>query len=253
MKYLITEFAKLASISTRTLRYYDQIDLLKPSIISPSGYRYYSSNEVNRLQQIMFFKTLDIPLKKIKEILDNPEFDHLEKLKSHLEKLQLKKKQLNSIINTLNFTIEATERNQEMKDQDKFTGFKDAMLKENDSLYKDEVVQKWGKKTYDQSRKAFGSMSESEYSHFKDLGEQILSDLKKAYDASLDFKSELMQNVAKNHQEWIQLAWGRYDADAHYQLVEMYVADERFKAYYDKIQDGLAELLKKAVQYYLEK
>lgn len=253
MKYLITEFAKLASISTRTLRYYDQIGLLKPSITSPAGYRYYGSDEVDKLQQIMFYKTLDIPLKAIKEILDKPEFNHLEKLKEHLEKLQFKKKQLNAIITTLNLTIEATERNLVMQDKDKFSGFKKRVIKENDRIYKEEVEQKWGKKAYDQSRKVFESMSESEYQHFKDLGEKILSELKKGYDAQLDSKSERMQAVARLHQEWIQMAWGRYDADAHYQLVEMYVADERFKAYYDKIQDGLAELLKNAVQYYLQK
>ncbi len=253
MKYLINEFAKLASISTRTLRYYDQIELLKPSIVSPAGYRCYGSSEVNRLQQILFFKALEIPLKKIKEILDQPEFNHLEKLKEHLEKLQIKKKQLNAIINTLNLTIESTERKLEMKDVDKFAGFKKAMLKENDDLYKEEVEQKWGKATYDQSKRAFESMSEFEYQQFKELGEKILGELKKAYSAQLDFKSEAMQKVAQLHQQWIQMAWGRYDANAHYQLVEMYVADDRFKAYYDKNQDGLAELLKKAVQSYLLK
>ncbi|MCF7930361.1 MAG: MerR family transcriptional regulator [Acholeplasmataceae bacterium] len=253
MKYLINELAKLASISTRTLRYYDQIGLLHPSITSPAGYRFYSREEVNRLQQIMFLKTLDIPLKNIKEILDHPEFDHLDNLKEHLEKLQLKKKQLNAIISTLTATIEATERNIEMKDKDKFVGFKKTLLKDNDALYKDEVEQKWGKSSYEQSRKAFESMSETEFQHFKALGEKIVSELKKAYDAQLDYMSLPMQKVAKLHQEWIQMAWGRYDADAHYQLVEMYVVDERFKVYYDKIQDGLALLLKNAVQYYLLK
>ncbi|MBU1093481.1 MAG: MerR family transcriptional regulator [Firmicutes bacterium] len=253
MKYLINEFAKLASISTRTLRYYDQIGLLKPNIVSPGGYRYYGSVEVNRLQQILFFKAMDIPLKKIKEILDQPEFDHLEKLKEHLEKMQQRKKQLNSMISTLNQTIDSIERKQEITDKEKFAGFKKNLLKENDDLYKDEVEQKWSKKAYDQSRKAFESMSEFEYQHFKELGEKILSNLKKAFDAHLDYQSEAMQNVAKLHQEWIQAAWGRYDADAHYQLVEMYVADDRFKAYYDKNEDGLAELLKNAVQYYLLK
>ncbi len=253
MKYLINEFAKLASISTRTLRYYDQIELLKPSIVSPAGYRYYGSSEVNRLQQILFFKALEIPLKNIKEILDQHEFNHLEKLKEHLEKLQFKKKQLNAIISTLNLTIESIERKLEMKDVDKFAGFKKAMLKENDDLYKEEVEQKWGKATYDQSKRAFESMSEFEYQQFKELGEKILSELKKAYNAQLDFQSEAMQKVAQLHQQWIQMAWGRYDANAHYQLVEMYVADDRFKAYYDKNQDGLAELLKNAVQFNLLK
>ncbi|MFH1693948.1 MAG: MerR family transcriptional regulator [Bacillota bacterium] len=246
---MIDEFAKLAAISTRTLRYYDQIGLLKPGLISTSGYRFYGSVEVNRLQQIMFFKTLDIPLKKIKEMLDNPKFNNLEKLKHHLEKLQQKRKQLNAIINTLNFTIEASEKKLEMNDKDKFKGFKKTLLKENDDLYKDEIEHKWGKKAYDQSRNAFEGMSEYEYQHFKQLGEKILSELKKAYDNHLDFQSEMMQKIAQLHQEWIRLAWGRYEANTHYQLVEMYVADERFKAYYDKNQEGLADLLKQAVQW----
>lgn len=83
MNYKIKELSILAGVSVRTLQYYDEIGILKPKSVNEHGYRLYSDNELERLQQILFFKELDFSLIRIKEILDNPNYD-----KEHAMKLQ---------------------------------------------------------------------------------------------------------------------------------------------------------------------
>lgn len=93
----IHKLAKLAGVSVRTLHYYDEIGLLRPSRIGENGYRYYESAEIARLQQIMFFRELDFSLERIKEILDSPGFDQHLALQEHKRLLLLKKRAITKI------------------------------------------------------------------------------------------------------------------------------------------------------------
>ena len=92
MEYSIKKLSQIAGVSTRTLRYYDEINLLKPARINSSGYRIYGAKEVDRLQQILFYKELGLNLDHIKEIINNPKFDKISALKEHkLKLLEMKK------------------------------------------------------------------------------------------------------------------------------------------------------------------
>lgn len=75
MEYTVQKLSRLAGVSARTLRYYDEIEILKPARINSSGYRIYTQEEVDRLQQILFYKELDVPLEKIREIITETSFD----------------------------------------------------------------------------------------------------------------------------------------------------------------------------------
>ena len=86
MEYTILKLAKMAGVSTRTLRYYDEVGILQPARINSSGYRIYGSKEVDRLQQILFYRELDFSIDKIKEILDSTDFDELRALTTHRER-----------------------------------------------------------------------------------------------------------------------------------------------------------------------
>ncbi|MNR05058.1 HTH-type transcriptional activator mta [compost metagenome] len=94
MEYTVQHLGKLAGISTRTLRYYDEIELLMPARINSSGYRIYGQAEVDRLQQILFYRELGIPLEQIKEMMTSPSFDETNALRDHREQLLDKRKQL---------------------------------------------------------------------------------------------------------------------------------------------------------------
>ncbi|MBN2300104.1 MAG: MerR family transcriptional regulator [Acholeplasmataceae bacterium] len=251
--YTITELADLANISTRTLRYYDQINLFKPARLSQSGSRIYEKNQIYQLQKIMFYKSLDIDLKIIKKLIDKTSTNELHTLKTQLQKMEDKELQIQSLIINLKQTIKSVEEHIDMKDVDRFKGFKEQKLNENDFLYQDEAIDTWGSEAYIQSKQSFSKMSEKEFSDFMKLGKKINEQLKRASDLNLDYQSRAMDDVARMHQNWITMAWGGYDAKAHLDLVNIYLKDERFKAYYDKEKEGLALLLKQSVEYMINK
>src|SRR5688572_30604867 len=109
MEYTIQKLANLAGVSTRTLRYYDEIGILKPARINSSGYRIYGQEEVNTLQQILFYRELGVGLDSIKEIETAPSFDGAKAVREHREKLLEKREQLDLLIANVDKTIALTE------------------------------------------------------------------------------------------------------------------------------------------------
>ena len=130
MEYTILKLAHLAGISTRTLRYYDEIDLLKPARMSSSGYRIYSQKEVDQLQQILFYKELGVGLDEIKQIINNPQFDDMQALQDHYQKLLEKRKQIDTMIETVQLTIQSRKGEIKMTDKQKFEGLKKQLIEE---------------------------------------------------------------------------------------------------------------------------
>ena len=142
MEYSIRDLSKMAGVSTRTLRYYDEIDILKPAKISDSGYRVYSDNEIDILQQILFYKELGLDLKTIKQILSSPSFDIVEALYKHKKALIEKKAQIDLLIKNVEDTIKSKEGGYKMKNKDKFEGFKKELIDKNENKYGNEIRKK---------------------------------------------------------------------------------------------------------------
>lgn len=124
MEYSIQALARLAGVTTRTLRWYDQIGLLKPSRVADNGYRYYGPAEVDRLQDILYYRALGVALAQIRTCLDEPSFDRLAVLRSHLTALQGERARLEQLIRSVEATIGAMERKETMEDSKKFEAFK---------------------------------------------------------------------------------------------------------------------------------
>ena len=122
MEYSIQALARLAGVTTRTLRWYDQIGLLKPSRVADNGYRYYGPAEVDRLQDILYYRALGVALAQIRTCLDEPSFDRLAVLRSHLTALQGERARLEQLIRSVEATIGAMERKETMEDSKKFEG-----------------------------------------------------------------------------------------------------------------------------------
>ena len=102
MKMQIKEFAKLTGVSVRTLHYYDEIGLIKPALVdAQNGYRFYDENSLLRMQEILFYRELDFPLKSILEILSSPDYDKQKALAEQRKLLELKKERLERIIDAL--------------------------------------------------------------------------------------------------------------------------------------------------------
>ncbi len=246
MEYTVIKLSRLAGVSTRTLRYYDEIKLLSPCRINSSGYRIYGPDEVNRLQQILFYRELGVSLLDIKDILDSPSFHSMEALKEHHEKLLEKRKQINSLIANVEKTIAVKEGILIMKDKEKFEGFKKNLVEENEEKYGKEIREKYGDDVVNESNRKMMNLSREEYDRMEQLGNLVISTLKEAF-ATGDPAGELAQKTAKLHKEWLCFSWKEYSKEAHAGLANMYVDDERFTAYYDKEQPGLAKFLRDAI------
>ena len=125
MEYTIQELAQMSGVSTRTLRYYDEIGLLKPARTNEAGYRFYGQYEIDMLQQILFYRALDMKLATIQAIIQAPNFQHAEALKTHRVALLQRKEQLETILQTVEKTIQSIEEEQPMSNEEKFKGFKE--------------------------------------------------------------------------------------------------------------------------------
>lgn len=251
MEYTVQKLAKLAGVTTRTLRYYDNIGLLCPVRQSSSGYRIYGIEEVDRLQQILFFRELDFPLEEIASFLADPAFDPADALRRHRQGLLARRDRLDKLIATVDKTIAAKERRLNMSDKEKFESFKEKLINDNEEAYGDEIREKYGSDTVEASNAKLRGMSEETYNHTIALNEEILALLDAAFADGADPAGQDAQKAAALHKEWIGYYWPQYTAEAHMGLAEMYVADERFAAHYNRGTPGKVELFRDALKIYL--
>ncbi|MEI7884579.1 MAG: MerR family transcriptional regulator [Clostridia bacterium] len=249
MEYSINKLAILAGISTRTLRYYDEIKLLRPVRNSTSGYRIYGETEVNLLQQILFFRELALPLEKIKVILSSPDFNEEQALQEHLLALRAKKEQLEKLILNAEKSILARKGLNKMTNEEKFAGLKDQLITENEEKYGAEIREKYGEEQVDASYSKLKKMSPADMAKVEALSLQVNETLQAAMLTDSP-AGELAQAACALHQEWLMHFWQNYSKEAHLGLAQMYVEDPRFTEYYDKIAPGCALFLRAAIEVY---
>ncbi|MCD8799919.1 MerR family transcriptional regulator [Mammaliicoccus sciuri] len=246
MEMTVKEIAQLVGISVRTLHHYDEINLLNPSNVSSSGYRLYSDENVDRLQQILFFKELDFPLKKIKEILDDPSFDKEEALNMHKKMLINKRTRIDQMIQTIDQTTKHMKGEINMTNEDKFIGFEF-----NQNEYEAEAREKWGNKTVDKANNRINSWSKEE----KVSKEEEMNDIFRAFAENRNESpdSEIAQSIV---QRWYTYLISNidceYSLEAFGSIGDMYVSDERFTKNINKFGDGTAQFASKAIASYVK-
>lgn len=228
---------------------YDEIGILKPARINSSGYRIYGQKEVDRLQQILFYRELGMCLDNVRDIITHPDFDGMSALKEHRGKLLEKREQIDILIANVDKTIALKEGRIEMTDREKFEGFKQNLIDENEKKYGKEARAKYGDDQIDKSNRKIMDMSEVQYAETEKLASDIIETLKAAV-ATGDPAGESAQKAADLHRQWLCRYWNSYTKEAHAGLAMMYVEDERFKAYYDEKQPGGAEFLRDAILIY---
>jgi DNA-binding transcriptional MerR regulator len=248
MAYTINKLAKLAGVSTRTLRYYDQIGLLAPSRISSNGYRIYGQFEVDRLQQVLFYRKLGFGLDEIKRILAAPEFEPLSALDGHLDALKEKRRQLDALICNVEKSIRAMKGETHMTDREKFEGFKQKLLDDNETKYGAEIRAKYGDAEVDGSYAKVKGLTAEQYADVERLSLEINDTLQAAMASGDGPGGELAQKACDLHRRWLRCFWPSYSKEAHLQMAQMYVDDPRFTEYYDKIAPGCTVFLRDAVE-----
>ncbi|MDF1495846.1 MerR family transcriptional regulator [Caproiciproducens sp. CPB-2] len=247
MEYTINQLAKLAGVSTRTLRYYDQCGLLPPKTVRSNGYRIYGETEVNRLQQILFYRELGVELSEIGRILAEKDFDGLSALQNHLTALREKRARLDRLIGNVQKSISAMKGEAEMTDEEKFEGFKEKLILDNEQKYGGEIREKYGDEAVGRSNTKLKNMTKEQYGELEALTQELNNTLKAAFEQG-DPGGELAQKACALHKRWLCFYWDHYSKEAHRGVAQMYVDDPRFTAYYDAIVPGCAVFLKDAVQ-----
>lgn len=245
MEYTINNTAKLVGISSRTLRYYDEIGLLKPKRISSNGYRIYGQKEIERLKEIIFYKEMGLPLDEIQRIISSKEFDGLSALKDHLENLLSQRNKLDDKILNVVSTIRSMRGEDKMSKED-FEEYIEKLVDDNEIEYGEEVRREYGNDSMDKSNHKLSNMTREEFFRIEKLTTDLNQTLKEAV-LEGDTKSDLAKKVFELHKEWLCFYWDDYSKDAHLGVTQMYVDDPRFFSYYENIAPSSAIFLRDVV------
>ncbi len=239
----VHDVTNLTGVTARTLHHYDSIGLLKPSVVTEARYRLYEEKDLIRLQEILFFRELQFPLKEIKRILDSPDFDPLAVIAQQIELLELQYQHMGEVI--------AFAR--EIQNKGVLTMNFNVFDKNEIEKYKTEVKEKWGDtKAYQEYKQRNKDRNEDSYSKIVNKLMEMFSELGKL--KHLDPNAAEVQNKISALQKLITDNYYECTKEILSGLGEMYVYDERFKNNIDKAGgDGTADFVKQAIAVYCSK
>lgn len=244
--FTVKQLSKLAGITPRTLHYYDQIGLLKPTVLGENGYRYYGDESLLRLQQILIYRELDLPLEAIKKILDRRDFDVLSALEGHREQLQERIRRLERVILTVNETITFLRGETTMNQKQLFEPFNE----EQQAEYEKEAMQMYDPAIVKASNKKWKNYTPAEKQRIANEGNAVY----------LGFVKAMPKGPASPEAQACVESWRRHmdyfwtpNEDQLLGLAQGYNSDPRFKANFDKIHPDLAAFVLEAVKIYLNK
>jgi len=243
--FTVKQLSKLAGVTPRTLHHYDAIGLLKPSRVGDNGYRYYGEESLLRLQQILFYRELDMPLEDIKKIVGHRDFDVLGALESHKDALKKRIERTNRLLQTVDNTIDDLRGKKKMNPKGLFEGFSE----EEQEKYAEEAAQKWDMETVRASNRKWKSYSDAEKKKILAEGNALYTDL--ASVMSKGAASKEVQAVVVRWHKHMQYFWSPSDEQL-LGLASLYNDDLRFKANYEKVHPDLAEFMRKAVKVYVK-
>lgn len=242
MKMQIKEFAEFTGVSVRTLHYYDEIGLLTPAFVDRStGYRFYDINCFLRMQEILFYREIDFPLKNIRDILSSPNYDKRKALNEQKQLLILKKERLERLISAID-SAEKGENVMKAFDNSDF------------EKYKAEVKEKWGiTDAYKEHSERTKGYSDEKWNDLAGGIDRIMAEFAISIKTGETSDSPKVQGLVKMLQNYITENCYHCTNEILTNLGQMYVADERFKSNIDKHADGTAAFIYEAIEVYCSK
>lgn len=190
---------------------------------------------------------LEIGIAESQLLLDNPSFDRIAVLRSHLSTLEKEQERVQRLIDSVKETILTQERKEIMSDEKKFEVFKQKILEGHGETYEAESRSKYGDAEVNSMLARFKGTTQEQYAELEHLEQEILEKLYAAVTAGADPAGEKGKEIAELHRRWLTAAGGKHDVLRHRGVAELYVQDKRFTAYYDKKQAGCARFLRDAV------
>ena len=239
----INEFAKLTGVSVRTLHYYDEIELLKPAFVDEqNGYRFYDENTLLRMQEILFYRELDFPLKSILEILSSPDYDKQKALAEQRKLLELKKERLERIIDALDGAT---------KGKVTMTAFDNSDYETARKQYEVEAKQRWGETdAYKEHAEKTAKYTKDKWQSVNDGLMVIFAKFAECMNNGNTADSAEAQALVVELKNYITENYYTCTKEILAGLGQMYIADERFKTNIDKNGNGTADFVSKAIEIY---
>jgi DNA-binding transcriptional MerR regulator len=242
----IADLARASGVTSRTLRHYDRIGLLRPARTGHNGYRYYGWEESLRLQRILLLRELGLGLEAIGGILDGGRAP-LDALRVHRRWLDAERQRLGAMAASVDATMERLARGGTLGTQDMFNGF-------GKNPYEDEARERWGDAAVDNAHARLDALAPPERSSMMDKAREINRELAACMAAGEPAGGPRAQAAVERHYRWVCLSWTP-TATAYEGLGRMYVDDPRFTAFYDAPRDeaarpGLAAYLLEGIEEY---
>ena len=249
--YSVKQLCRLAGVSVKTLHLYDKIGLLKPAERTDTRYRLYKEPQLLRLQQILFYRELDFPLKEIQAILDNPDFQLLQALENHKALLKARKSRINTMMHTLQNTIHSIKNKSMLNPEELYEGLNPQEAK----AYRNQAISNYGEEVVIHAENHLKSLSKAEMQALvarqKELG-KLLYQLK-----HLEPADQKVQELVHQHYLNTRKLWGTHNAEdkqaAAYQgLGQLYLTDERFTSESGTPDPNFRTFISQAMSFYAQ-
>ena len=243
MSYTVGQLAALAHVTVRALHHYDEIGLLTPTGRTDAGYRRYSERDVERLQQVLFYRELGFPLDRIAALLDG-ETDPAAHLRTQRRLLTERIARLQAMVSAIDQTMEANEMGLRLKPEERFEVFGDFVPEDHEA----EARARWGSSpAFDESQRRAAKYSKDDWLQLKKEAGDIVEGLAAAMGAGVSADNVEAMDLAERHRQHITRWFYNCSYEIHRGLGEMYVTDPRFTTHYDAAAPGLAVYVRDAI------
>ncbi|MGW6142089.1 MerR family transcriptional regulator [Streptomyces sp. NPDC055140] len=244
MSYSVGQVAGFAGVTVRTLHHYDEIGLLAPVGRSHAGHRRYSDADLDRLQQILFYRELGFPLDEVQSLLDDPAIDPREHLRRQHRVLTVRIEKLQKMADAVEHAMEAQKMGIQLTPEERFEVFGD----KDPEQYQEEAEQRWGNtEAWAESQRRAATYTKEDWQRIQaevdDWGRRYAALVAAGEQPS----GEAAMALAEEHRQHVSQNYFEVSYEMHVCFGDMYVADERFKAFYDSMGEGVAEHLRDAI------
>lgn len=238
----VSELAELAGVTVRTLHHYDEIGLLTPNRRTAAGYRLYSREDLQRLQQIMFWRALGLPLAQTQQLLDDPDYDRVRALTEQRAMLAAQLDEMTGMLKAVDEALEEAQGGRVVDDEQMFEAF-------DNSQYAEEAKQRWGDTdAYRQSRERAARWTDADRKRLVAQGIEHAKRMAAAMRRGVAPDSAVAMDLAEEARMDIHREFYDCSKEMHVHLGEMYVTDPRFTEYYDRHAEGLAIWYRDAIR-----
>ncbi len=251
MNYTVNKLGKLSAVSIRTLRFYDEIGLLKPAFVAENGYRYYQEPQLVMLQQILFLRELGFELKQIRTIIEQSDYDKVEALQAHKKVLRKNIMRMQSLMKTVDKTINHLQGKQTMTVQEMFQGFSP----EQQAKYEDYLIKRCGDTAKDliaESKKNIKDWTKADFENIKQQSDVLYKELVKAIQKGFKPDSLEAQKLIAQHFQIIKRFYNP-SKGVYTGLGQLYVEHPDFRKLYESYHPDLAQFLADAMKVFADR